>query len=299
MARVRVAKHKPRPKETRSAEAIEQSKQKARLRKARYRWQAWFIPLQIPSTHRKDLPSKPEARAKQVAYVAERRAALKERRRHWDPPKESRAHINLIPPAKTLARNGMGMLTSAEESAVSALMDMAIQESTSTHAESHGPSSLHAVFEEGVAEQAASDGLYSTKPLPPYASPPTPLQNKYWRKHGIIGPITGIQHVQILVAELAQPSSDELDSPPADPPTYRHLSMERLQHIRSWISHLPPPDLQKKREARRAAIELCVDRWVHERDHSCISPVGQVKLHPPTLMITELDDHRRSPQALA
>jgi hypothetical protein len=40
-----------------------------------------------------------------------------------------------MPPAKTLTRNGMGMLTSAEESAVSALMDMAIRESgTPTHA---------------------------------------------------------------------------------------------------------------------------------------------------------------------
>ncbi|KAJ7314850.1 hypothetical protein DFH08DRAFT_821177 [Mycena albidolilacea] len=261
--------------------AIEQSKEKARLRKARYRWQALFTLLQISSAHGGDLHSKPEARAKQVAYVAERRAALKERRRHWDPPKESRMAIRL-PPAKTPTRNGMGMLTRAEESAVSALLDMATGESgtatrgtllpesrISLHSESLAPSSLHAVFEEDIAEQPAADGVYSTKPLPPYASPPTPLQNKYWRKNGIIGPITGIQHVQILVAELAQPPSDEGETDPgsalADPPTYPHLSVERLQHIQSWISHLPPPDHRKDQEARRAAMELHLNRWVRER----------------------------------
>ncbi|KAJ7883019.1 hypothetical protein B0H14DRAFT_2565091 [Mycena olivaceomarginata] len=271
---------KPMNKEPRTAEALERSKEKARLRKARYRWQ---VPSHVST----------------VSQLTEEYAAIKASRRQWDPPKkppnESLPHAAhsspdaLLPQNPALTHNGRGLLTLAEESAVSALLDLATiqHHATSIHPQIPRtnpvlsdfsrnsspslPSSLQSVFEQRVVTPPTpDDDLYSTIPLPPYASPPTPLQNQHWHDMGLIGPITGVQHVQILAAHLGDPPSDNEGETELFRSTYRTLSTERSDRIRSWLAqHQPYEELYElqphgpalDRQARRAALEL----WVNQR----------------------------------
>ncbi|KAJ7790151.1 hypothetical protein B0H14DRAFT_2626335 [Mycena olivaceomarginata] len=270
---------KPMNKEPRTAEALERSKEKARLRKARYRWQ---VPSHVST----------------VSQLTEEYAAIKASRRQWDPPKkppnESLPHAAhsspdaLLPQNPAPTHNGQGLLTLAEESAVSALLDLA---TIQHHAKSIHPSpGLIQYFRtflaiplppspplfnpfsssESSPPPTPDDDLYSTIPLPPYASPPTPLQNQHWHDMGLIGPITGVQHVQILAAQLGDPPSDNEGETELFRPTYRTLSTERSDRIRSWLAqHQPYEELYElqphgpalDRQARRAALEL----WVNQR----------------------------------
>ncbi|KAJ7808206.1 hypothetical protein B0H14DRAFT_2609121 [Mycena olivaceomarginata] len=210
-----------RPTIVQPDQQTEESKEKARQRKARYRL-------------------KPEARAKQAALMAERRATAKERRRQWDPPKRPRPVVSspITPRSSPSPRDLAAVdvsLTPAEEFALSALMGMAATQDSPTRnlpavptklpiicddltldmcsLPSRSPSresSVHAVFEHRVVTQPEDDRVFAPCMLPPYASPASPLQKKVFRETGLLGPLTGVQHVQWIASRLQYPD-DEID----------------------------------------------------------------------------------------
>ncbi|KAJ7300371.1 hypothetical protein DFH08DRAFT_979718 [Mycena albidolilacea] len=227
----------------------EESKEKAWQRKARYR-------------------AKPEARAKQAALMAERRATVKQRRRQWDPPNRPRPVVaspttpQYLPSVQDLAAVNV-TLTPAEEFALSALMGMAATQDSLTRnlpavateppiicddlksdiflLPSRSPSresSVHAVFEQRVVKQPEDDRVFAPSLLPAYASPASSLQKKVFRETGLLGPLTGVQRVQWIASRLQDPD-DEIDDDeilPA-PVLGGNLSSERWQGIRSWRRH--------------------------------------------------------------
>ncbi|KAJ7722468.1 hypothetical protein B0H14DRAFT_2642153 [Mycena olivaceomarginata] len=254
----------------------EESKEKARQHKARYH-------------------SKPEAHEKQAALMAERRsqssATAKERRRQWDPPKRPRPVVSSpitprsSPSAQHLAAVDVS-LTPAEEFALSALMGMAATQDSPTRnlpavptkppiicddltsdmcsLPSRSPSresSVHAVFEHRVVKQPEDDRVFAPSMLPPYASPASPLQKKVFRETGLLGPLTGVQHVQWIASRLQYPD-DEIDDDKIlpDPVLGGNLSSERWQGIRSWRRHHMEYETTWDQEACCAVAELTRER---------------------------------------
>ncbi|KAJ7890979.1 hypothetical protein B0H14DRAFT_2561088 [Mycena olivaceomarginata] len=250
----------------------EESKEKARQRKARYRL-------------------KPEARAKQAALMAERRATAKERRRQWDPPKRPRPVVSspITPRSSPSPRDLAAVdvsLTPAEEFALSALMGMAATQDSPTRnlpavptklpiicddltldmcsLPSRSPSresSVHAVFEHRVVTQPEDDRVFAPCMLPPYASPASPLQKKVFRETGLLGPLTGVQHVQWIASRLQYPD-DEIDDNEIlpDPVLGGNLSSERWQGIQSWRRHHMEYETVWDQDARSAVAELARER---------------------------------------
>ncbi|KAJ7805094.1 hypothetical protein B0H14DRAFT_2611647 [Mycena olivaceomarginata] len=206
-----------------------ESKEKARQRKARYRL-------------------KPEARAKQAALMAERRNVA-------DNGIRPRGHALSVsspitprssPSPRDLAAVDVS-LTPAEEFALSALMDLQSPQSLPIICDdltldmcslpSRSPSresSVHAVFEHRVVTQPEDDRVFAPCMLPPYASPASPLQKKVFRETGLLGPLTGVQHVQWIASRLQYPD-DEIDDNEIlpDPVLGGNLSSERWQGIRA------------------------------------------------------------------
>ncbi|KAJ7803349.1 hypothetical protein B0H14DRAFT_2613373 [Mycena olivaceomarginata] len=238
---------------------------------------------------------KPEAREKQAALMAERRsqssATAKEHRRQWDPPKRPHPVVSSpitprsSPSAQHLAAVDVS-LTPAEEFALSALMGMAATQDSPTRnlpavptkppiicddltsdmcsLPSRSPSresSVHAVFEHRVVKQPEDDRVFAPSMLPPYASPASPLQKKVFRETGLLGPLTGVQHVQWIASRLQYPD-DEIDDDEIlpDPVLGGNLSSERWQGIRSWRRHHMEYETAWDQEARCAVAELTRER---------------------------------------
>ncbi|KAJ7775781.1 hypothetical protein B0H14DRAFT_3508405 [Mycena olivaceomarginata] len=231
---------KPMNKEPRTAEALERSKEKARLRKARYRWQ---VPSHVST----------------VSQLTEEYAAIKASRRQWDPPKkppnESLPHAAhsspdaLLPQNPALTHNGQVHFGLGNDSTSRDIhpsiprTNPVLSDFLAIPLPPSPPLFNPFSSSESSPPPTPDDDLYSTIPLPPYASPPTPLQNQHWHDMGLIGPITGVQHVQILAH-----SSGIL------PPIMKHQPYEELYELQP---HGPALDKQ----ARRAALEL----WVNQR----------------------------------
>ncbi|KAF7346300.1 hypothetical protein MSAN_01857400 [Mycena sanguinolenta] len=211
---------------------------------------------------------------KQRLVMAERRAAIKARRRQWDPPKISRpptaprrnssASISLRnseTPEADLGDTGLVAmtLTPAEQFAVGVLAEMAAVRSTDGPVLGYGArhlisesasdfssvsslsfgSSNEAVFEERV-RSTLPYGTYANERLPPYVTPPTRLQKKIWRDLGKIGPLTSIQEDQLIVTKLADPMTKREWREFGDafqsnyPVVASHLSSERRRRIHIW-----------------------------------------------------------------
>ncbi|KAJ7862582.1 hypothetical protein B0H14DRAFT_2575249 [Mycena olivaceomarginata] len=206
-----MSKHKKQASPNAKPQPTPESKEKKRQQQARYR-------------------AKPEVRQKQLALMAERRAAIKARRRQWDPPRKNPPPAAPSPsllasPSSQSQSPALAdadlepddhTLTPAEDLALCVLMDMATARNgharpvptadtlsdisdgyckCSLYSRSASPeSSVQAVLEHPVVIKPDDVGLYRKEQFPPYASPPTSLQKKTRREIGYFGPITGIQH---------------------------------------------------------------------------------------------------------
>ncbi|KAF8200611.1 hypothetical protein K438DRAFT_1822323 [Mycena galopus ATCC 62051] len=206
---------------------------------------------------------------KQRIIMAERRAAVKARRRQWDPEKPAPSENQLPPNAVNLqlhdivsnAATGRS-LAPAEKCALGVLSEMAaIREMDSrTHArytdgdrsvvsvgtlsygsvaslERGSSKSIQAVFFQPMTKRYPT-GAFIYHMLPPYVCPPTLLQKRMWYELGQVGPLTAVQELQMMVMNLANPIGDNDYSDietPDDPAPY--LSSERRKTIRVWRQH--------------------------------------------------------------
>jgi hypothetical protein len=128
----------------------------------------------------------------------------------------------------------------------------------SSYSRSASPeSSVQAVLEHPVVIKPDDVGLYRKEQFPPYASPPTSLQKKTRREIGYFGPITGIQHAQILASVLYGPiDENDEDQTLAEQPVVRPcLSVERGDRIRWWRRHHTEYETAWDEEARRDVAE--------------------------------------------
>ncbi|KAJ7733912.1 hypothetical protein B0H16DRAFT_1467798 [Mycena metata] len=214
----------------------------------------------------KQAKKRPEAREKQRILMAERRAAVKARRRQWDPPKKIKSVVHdtnapntpVLPPQDRPEPDGDASITSAEHVAIHMLLEMADATGPGTPppgsdsepatqdfvaddpmlpsaSASSRHSSLEAVKKHPVRQHA--DATFTSQPLPPNVSPPTKLQKKVYRELGVLGPLTYIQRVQIHVATLADSGSsinDVDDDEIPEGPSFLTMSTQRWERIWAW-----------------------------------------------------------------
>ncbi|KAF8180928.1 hypothetical protein K438DRAFT_1841487, partial [Mycena galopus ATCC 62051] len=208
-------------------------------------------------------------REKQRIIMAERRAAVKARRRQWDPPKPAPSENQLPPDAVNFQLHNVVSdvatripLTPAEQFALGVLSEMAAgrEMGSRTHArhtdgdrsvvsagtlsygsvgsrERGSSKSIQAVFFEPRTKRYPT-GAFVYRMLPPYVCPPTPLQKRMWYELGQVGPLTAVQELQMMVMNLANPIGEDDYSDietPDDPGPY--LSSERRKTIRGWRQH--------------------------------------------------------------
>ncbi|KAJ7762069.1 hypothetical protein DFH07DRAFT_771348 [Mycena maculata] len=234
---------------------------------------------------------RPEVREKQRIRMAERRAAVKAKRRQWDPPTPVKRSAYVVPvsdphsqtpdlsptmvnPTKSTLTPVLGgdgptdgsevddslSLNAAEIFAMCVLADLADQDSVSEDGPLGGDTSIGSVhdntgpgsplavphkggsaelsvcattmaFDKGTSARSSllpsselavhAEPTFKKKgrkaywtesePLPPAVSPASRQQKSLWREVGMLGPLTYVQQVQIQVANLACPLSEDSD----------------------------------------------------------------------------------------
>ncbi|KAJ7145476.1 hypothetical protein C8R46DRAFT_1232031 [Mycena filopes] len=199
---------------------------------------------------------RPEAVEKQRVLMAQRRAAVKAKRRQWDPPKKAKVSRPASPVTEASNESRVShddaSLTAAEHFAFQLLatispggasekavdvslnegrtqpcQDLLLDEQETDLVGSHVDvvsnlgsqpssdsdyvsmrSSLRAVNEHPVRGLRGDWETAFVDKLPFYASPIDPLEKKIQRELGIIGPLTGIQQVQVAAAKLWRPLAE-------------------------------------------------------------------------------------------
>ncbi|KAJ7863780.1 hypothetical protein B0H14DRAFT_2574720 [Mycena olivaceomarginata] len=161
---------------------------------------------------------KPEVREKNRHRMAEKRAAVKMRRRQWDPPK----------PAKDDADDAEGSLTPAEHVALAVLTGM-------RHNQNSDPATLLDSDSDIESSAVPEQGLR-------YVTPETPLQKRMRRELGTIGPLTPVQVAQIKTVKLARPSrryhEEGEQSDVTQGTNGPFLSSARRERIWEWMGNL-------------------------------------------------------------
>ncbi|KAJ6456984.1 hypothetical protein C8R45DRAFT_1110764 [Mycena sanguinolenta] len=230
---------------------------------------------------------------KQRLLMAERRAAVKARRRQWDPPKNPRKKTSqLTSPLPLDADIGPSPaeldvepvtardeLTSAEQFALSVLSEMAAARSESVlgHEDRQfGPTTGQVPSLGSLCERflwyfrhtifgAFKLGILRifNQPLPPYVNQPTPVQKKIWRDLGKIGPLNFVQQQQLIVTKLWEPMTvlewEQADELPPVPVVAPQLSSQRRKTILKWRRQ-PDYDTTWDETAQREFAEATLAR---------------------------------------
>ncbi|KAJ7774083.1 hypothetical protein B0H16DRAFT_1450886 [Mycena metata] len=184
-------------------------------------------------------------------------AAVKARRRQWDPPKKNKpvapdmeAPFVSSPPERALDPMdspvpGDALITSAEHIAIHMLLEMA--DATGPKSQGTGPPPSDSAAPDVIADDdpmlpsfKCCLYIYTDEKLPPNVSPPSKLQQKLYRELDMLGPLTWVQQAQIHVATLGLSGSsvDEADdlSVPVDTrgPSFLTMRSQRWEHIWEW-----------------------------------------------------------------
>ncbi|KAK7017280.1 hypothetical protein R3P38DRAFT_3201683 [Favolaschia claudopus] len=207
--------------------------------------------------------SKPETRQKEAAYLQQRRAATKAKRRQWDPPPKriprvisSEAPTGLDVEGPTVS--GLDLLADLAAARIrehirpsssyweslwvprlplSLLKMLFIQSRSSDSRES----SRDAVSSASVFALDPAAISFINEPLPRYCSPTTPIQRNNWRMLGRVGPLSGVQYAQLIVVDLAEPLEFDEDAERVrwdisgrGNPRVESMSSDRWKWVRSW-----------------------------------------------------------------
>ncbi|KAF8187856.1 hypothetical protein K438DRAFT_1764566 [Mycena galopus ATCC 62051] len=237
---------------------------------------------------------RPEYQEKQRILMAQRRAAVKARRRQWDPPKklkspelaepsENGSHDSvetLDPYADSNNRNAaVAGLTSAEWCALEVLSEL--RNGTSEPVDPNGQmpatfvdpmrsnspsraSSVAAAHEEPVRTRYQETFVSCrSKPLPRYVTPETALQKKMRRELGILGSLSHIQAVQLQAFKLRKPTKYPEDFYGINPPLPSEgpfLSSVRWNAVSEWRQQLTGFDEDWDVPVRRELAEDALQR---------------------------------------
>ncbi|KAK7007798.1 hypothetical protein R3P38DRAFT_2791946 [Favolaschia claudopus] len=234
-----------------------ESREKARERQAKYR-------------------RKPDTRQKESSYLAQRRVAVKARRRLTDSSAKSKLKIHAPQRrSKKTTSPATGLNLPSTGSALELLADLATQQRkigtpqpSSSYWESltsdSRESSRDAALDLSVVPPSEYQNFFIDEKLPRYCSPATPAQRKNWRLFGEVGPLSGVQRAQLMVLDLARPQEFDGDLPRVHwdrsgrlDARVETMSSERWNWVRAWRQEQDEYDYNEDCEeaGRREAAE--------------------------------------------